>query len=66
MSEHSRREGAPLNDTWNPGWWCPACIRYCVWQEVTYEEVHDPRFGGCGGAVTWKEAPCSVGNGLGI
>lgn len=29
-------------------WWCPTCEKYLEWDEVTYEETHDERIGGCG------------------
>lgn len=33
-------------------WWCGTCIRYIPSQEVTYDECHDDRMGGCGYNVT--------------
>lgn len=33
------------------GWWCPTCEKWLEWDEVTYEETHDERGGGCGYAV---------------
>jgi len=28
-------------------WWCPTCKIGLVWHQVTYEETHDSRYGGC-------------------
>lgn len=33
------------------GWWCPECEREIDAVEVTYEETHDERIGGCGQPV---------------
>lgn len=32
-------------------WWCPTCDKWLEWDEVTYEETHDERGGGCGYSV---------------
>mgnify|MGYP001559485896 CR=1 FL=1 len=32
-------------------WWCPTCKSALVWHQVTYQETHDSRYGGCGEAV---------------
>ena len=32
-------------------WWCPTCKIGLVWHQVTYEETHDSRYGGCGEPV---------------
>ena len=29
-------------------WWCSTCGLHVVAEDVTYEETHDPRHGGCG------------------
>ena len=38
-------------------WYCPACGVWLVWSEVTHDERHDEREGGCGHPVVpgaWK------------
>jgi hypothetical protein len=35
-------------------WWCPECEKELAGAEVTFEETHDPRYGGCGSDVEWK------------
>lgn len=30
------------------GWWCPECQKYVDGRDVTFEETHDTRSGGCG------------------
>jgi hypothetical protein len=32
-------------------WWCPNCNEWVSPRDVTYEETHDIRSGGCGNAV---------------
>lgn len=32
-------------------WWCEACQQVLDWDEVTFQERHDPRAGGCGKPV---------------
>jgi hypothetical protein len=32
-------------------WYCPECDSFVPPECVTYEETHDPRYGGCGTAV---------------
>ena len=32
-------------------WWCATCNQWIDGSEVTYEETHDLRCGGCGGFV---------------
>ena len=32
-------------------WWCPTCNEWVCSGDVTFDETHDPRFGGCGGDV---------------
>lgn len=32
-------------------WWCPNCNKWVSPRDVTYEETHDIRSGGCGYAV---------------
>lgn len=29
-------------------WWCPECAEWVPCENVTFEERHDPRAGGCG------------------
>jgi hypothetical protein len=36
-------------------WWCPRCESEVNGTEVTFEETHDPRKGGCGGNVISEE-----------
>lgn len=36
-------------------WHCSTCERYVPSQHVTFQETHDPRFGGCGKTVTVVE-----------
>ncbi len=33
-------------------WWCRACKQYLHPHEVTFQETHDVRCGGCGGNVS--------------
>ena len=44
-------------------WWCPTCKIGLVWHQVTYEETHDSRYGGCGEPVQPSDQahPRSVG-----
>ncbi|MCG2658664.1 MAG: hypothetical protein L6437_00260 [Kiritimatiellae bacterium] len=44
-----RPEGDPPNPDYP--WWCPACGFWVMGGDVTYEEQHDERNGGCGGYV---------------
>lgn len=37
-------------------WWCQICGRALNPDEVTFEEFHDARSGGCGGKAEWKLA----------
>lgn len=37
------------------GWWCPACEEPLEPKDVTFEEFHDVRRGGCGGKVIIKK-----------
>ena len=37
-----------MDDSENEKWWCEECHVYVLPEHVTYEETHDPRFGGCG------------------
>jgi hypothetical protein len=32
-------------------WYCLACDTFVPPENVTYEETHDPRYGGCGNSV---------------
>lgn len=32
-------------------WWCSTCNEWVCGGDVTFEETHDPIFGGCGGQV---------------
>lgn len=32
-------------------WWCQYCLSVVDPVNVTYEQTHDPRYGGCGGCV---------------
>lgn len=32
-------------------WWCPTCHEWIAGSEVTFEETHDARLGGCGNPV---------------
>lgn len=41
----------PSSHTADAGWWCPTCKANCRPDEVTYEETHDTRAGGCGDDV---------------
>lgn len=34
-------------------WWCSFCGRRLEPEEVSYEETHDERAGGCGEPVDW-------------
>jgi hypothetical protein len=52
--------GSRIPTHWIPGpespcesdtWWCSACGKVVSSDQVTYEETHDERSGGCGGAV---------------
>lgn len=36
-------------------WWCHACGEEVDSIEVTYDELHDERFGGCGEDVEWLD-----------
>ncbi len=36
-------------------WWCPTCKKNIDGEEVTYEETHDERCGGCGQKVVPEE-----------
>ena len=36
-------------------WWCPTCAEWLAWGEVTFEETHDERNGGCGEKVQTSE-----------
>lgn len=38
-------------------WYCPYCDAYLRGEEVTFEELHDPRIGGCGFPVQGKPDP---------
>lgn len=38
-------------------YWCRTCARHLEPEEVTYEEVHDPRYGGCGSDVSLPLLP---------
>lgn len=33
------------------GWYCPTCEKHVSGEDVTFEETHDERRGGCGGRV---------------
>ena len=33
-------------------WYCPFCDEYLIGEEVTFEETHDQRCGGCGNPVS--------------
>lgn len=49
-----RGEELSWNDFWLAmctQWWCPTCKEFLDGIEVTYEETHDERCGGCGGDV---------------
>lgn len=35
-------------------WWCDNCKRTVKPEEVTYEEVHCVKSGGCGFMVVWR------------
>jgi len=32
-------------------WWCPECRKWVQNEHVTFEEIHDPKCGGCGCGV---------------
>ena len=32
-------------------WWCPHCREWVQNEHVTFEEIHDPKCGGCGYGV---------------
>jgi hypothetical protein len=49
-------------DATRAGWWCPQCRREVPPAEVTYQETHDPRAGGCGHPV--GAAPVEVVRGI--
>lgn len=36
-------------------WYCPRCNREVEPEDVTYEETHDRRAGGCGEPVFWED-----------
>ena len=38
-------------------WYCPYCEEYLEDKEVTFEETHDPRCGGCGNPVQGPPDP---------
>jgi hypothetical protein len=38
-----------------PGWFCSHCNVVVEPKDVTYEETHDIRSGGCGNNVTYKQ-----------
>ena len=38
-------------------WYCPYCDEYLLPEEVTFEEKHDKRVGGCGYPVQSKPDP---------
>jgi hypothetical protein len=70
--EQDRREGpgpeiAPEGKTADRGrWWCPRCKMLLEWDEVTFEETHDERAGGCGGKVVaelsdYGDGDCQIG-----
>lgn len=37
-------------------WWCKRCNRAVEPMHVTFHEIHDPRFDGCGAAMVWQAA----------
>jgi hypothetical protein len=39
------------------GWWCPSHRAYIPSEHVTYDEMHDVRFGGCGCKVVDMPKP---------
>lgn len=45
--------GAPAPDAGE--WWCPECKAEIASVNVTYQETHDERAGGCGCHVIWRE-----------
>lgn len=45
--------GAPAPDAGE--WWCPDCKVEIASVNVTYQETHDERAGGCGCHVIWRE-----------
>ena len=38
-------------------WYCSTCDEYLENKEVTFEETHDPKCGGCGNPVQGPEDP---------
>lgn len=42
-------------------WWCPTCKIGLIWHQVTYEETHDSRYGGCGEPVQPNVKLCDGG-----
>lgn len=50
MSDLIKTERHPNNGK-RTLWFCRECNRWVQGNEVTYEETHDPRFGGCGQPV---------------
>ncbi len=42
-----------MNDKSNGYWWCPFCQCRIEPQDVTNQETHDIRAGGCGNSVVW-------------
>jgi len=41
-------------------WWCPTCNTRLDVAEVTWDERHDERCGGCGEDVDWVEDESTV------
>lgn len=57
------QDAAPIPTASPAGWWCPTCKKPVPSEHVTYQETHDERAGGCGGAVQVgsEGAPASQG-----
>jgi hypothetical protein len=45
------RSASLANQLMEDKWWCPNCNEWVSPRDVTYEETHDVRSGGCGYAV---------------
>lgn len=43
------------------GWWCPDCQKEVDGRDVTYQEMHDERAGGCGCKVYPACSECDNG-----
>lgn len=51
LSAHARKAVATERNERTAQWWCPTCGCVVDPRDVTYQETHDARHGGCGNAV---------------